>query len=291
MKNIIVACPLFIAPSFSAWSMEATSPSQMDPGGEDYSYSVLDMSLNNHWLASAGPETMTDNTSPSSTTSPTYALPQKPDWAGLRQDTKLFMLYQVATVAIIYTLPESVSKWSQEDKSGNQFKKWEDNINNMQLDNDMWSVNYIGHPYFGATYYVRARHRGFDRPGSFWYAAGMSAMFEYGIEAVFEPASLQDLIFTPVGGAVVGEYLMIGNEKIQNHIAATGEKTFLDSLGLFFTDPLGVINKKMMELYNSETENARLELQPIISPSFLSQSDRPRSHADDVYGIQALLMW
>ena len=276
---------------FSAWSMaSAAAPDQLSLGREGLSHLQLNMSLDNRWLADASSATAPTSTSINAA-SLTFALPEKADWAGLRQDTKLFLLYQVATAAVIYTLPESTSKWSEEDKTGNHFKKWEDNINNMQLDNDMWSVNYIGHPYFGATYYVRARHRGFDRQGSLWYAVGMSAMFEYGIEAVFEPASLQDLIFTPVGGAVVGEYLMIGNEKIQNHIAAKGEKTFLDSLGLFFTDPLGVINKKVMEIYNGETENARLELQPIISPSFLSQSNHPGSHADDVYGIQALLMW
>lgn len=291
MKNFIFACLLLAALPFSAWNMaSAAAADQLNPGSASFNKPRLNMSLDDRWLADAGSATKVNETT-ANVASLSFSLPEEPDWAGLRQDSKLFLLYQLATAAVIYTLPESTSKWSQEDKNGNHFKKWEDNINNTQLDNDMWSVNYIGHPYFGATYYVRARHRGFDRQDSLWYAAGMSALFEYGIEAVFEPPSIQDLIFTPVGGAVVGEYLMIGNEKIQNHIAATGEKTFLDSLGLFFTDPLGMINKKVMDIYSGETENARLELQPIISPSFLSQSDRPRSHADDVYGIQALLMW
>ena len=42
--------------------------------------------------------------------------------------------------------------------------------------------------------------RGYDERTSFWYSAAMSAAFEFGVEALFEEPSLQDIIITPVGG-------------------------------------------------------------------------------------------
>ena len=52
-------------------------------------------------------------------------------------------------------------------------------------DKDPAWINYIGHPYWGATYYIRARERGFGEFGSFIYSAFLSALYEYGIEAFF----------------------------------------------------------------------------------------------------------
>jgi hypothetical protein len=68
-------------------------------------------------------------------------------------------------------------------------------------------VNYIGHPYFGATYYTRARERGFDRIDSFLYSAVASTIYEFGVEAIFERPSYQDLIVTPIGGALLGGFV------------------------------------------------------------------------------------
>lgn len=228
----------------------------------------------------------------------TLSIPDKPDWDGLKQDTELFMLYQIGIVGVIYFLPESTSQWGDEEKSGNPFHKWRDNVSNLRKDKDDWAINYIGHPYFGATYYVRARNRGFDRKGSFWYAVTMSAIYEYGIEAIFEPASIQDLIFTPVGGAIIGEYFMIGRQKIINRITATGKQSTWDTLGLFFTDPIGVINKKVTG-YFSHSSQIQLELQPVLMPTVLANNtstqnnDRYSSPAytSSLYGIQAQLTW
>ena len=254
----------------------------------------LDFSLNTLRLAEA--DAWTDSrpqrTSSAPPTEPNLAIPDKADWAGLGQDTELFLLYQVAIVGVIYFLPESVSQWDEEAKGGNPFKKWDNNVSDLRRDTDKWGINYVMHPYFGGTYYVRARNRGFSRNGSFWYAAGMSTLYEYGIEAVFESPSVQDLIFTPVGGAVVGEYFMIGRQKILNHIAATGEQTAWDSLGLFLTDPIGVINRKVMESFGRQY-GARLELQPILSPAFFNS--RKTAAGDNqhqsTYGLLARLSW
>ncbi len=239
-------------------------------------------------LPSTGRASAPDTSSTAATPALDLTLRQEPDWEGLKVDTQLFLLYQVGIVGIIYLLPESVSQWDEEAKGGNPFKKWNDNVTGLQRDTDKWVINYVMHPYFGATYYVRARNRGFDRRASFWYSVAMSTLYEYGIEAIFEPASVQDMIFTPVGGAVVGEYFMIGREKIRARIARRGHATFWDKTGLFLTDPIGVINEKVMGMLGRQY-NARLELQPVVSPA-LFHDDRAR-HDDAIYGLRAQLTW
>ena len=248
----------------------------------------LDISLNSVGIASASQANNVTDTE--QRPSLNISIPDEPDWEGLKQDTKLFMLYQVAMVGVIYFMPESLSQWDDDAKNGNPLKKWDDNVNDLRRDGDDWGINYIGHPYFGATYYVRARNRGFDRQGSFWYSVAMSTIYEYGIEAVFEPVSVQDLVFTPVGGAVIGEYFMIGRQKIINRVTATGEQSAWDTLGLFLTDPIGVINKKVMKTFGREY-NAKLELQPIISPAFLQRDSENKNKADAIYGVQAQVTW
>ncbi|ALP53539.1 hypothetical protein Tel_10540 [Candidatus Tenderia electrophaga] len=217
---------------------------------------------------------------------PHLEIPAEPDWDGITSDTKLFLLYQVAVVGVLYLMPESVSQWDDEDKSGNIFGKWDNNVNSLRKDSDDWAINFIGHPYFGAVYYVRARHRGFDRQASFWYGLIMSTIYEYGIEALFEPVSIQDMIFTPVGGAVMGEYFMIGHENIKRGIAARGYARTRDKVGLFFTDPLGAINDKVNQWFGTSDEQAaRLELYPMLS----ARDDTLSSL--EVRGVQAFYRW
>lgn len=217
---------------------------------------------------------------------PYLQIPSEPDKSGLIRDSKLFLLYQVAIVGVIYLMPESISKWSEDDKNGNVFDKWEENVNNLRKDKDDWAINFIGHPYFGAVYYVRARHRGYDRESSFWYSAIMSTIYEYGIEAVFEPVSIQDLIFTPIGGAVMGEYFMIARENIKRNIATKSYTSTSDKVKLFFTDPLGSINAKVNRMFgHKENDQARLELMPLIR---IDESDKSSM---ELQGIQAFYRW
>jgi len=75
--------------------------------------------------------------------------------------------------------------------------------------------------------------------GSFGYSALLSALFEFGIEAFFEPPSYQDLIVTPVGGTLIGKYIF---EPIRDNINAKAQRKWYDHAGLILTDPLGAVN-------------------------------------------------
>ena len=161
------------------------------------------------------------------------------DWVGLARDTGLLLTYQIVGVGILYALPESVSNWSDSAKNNIGFERWWHNVQNPTWDKDDWAINYVGHSYFGATYYIRARERGFDRIDAFLYSAFASALYEFGVEAIFERPSYQDLIVTPVGGALLGGFVF---EPIRSWILNKPELRWYDHVGLIATDPIGALN-------------------------------------------------
>jgi hypothetical protein len=160
------------------------------------------------------------------------------DWEGLGRDTAFFVGYEAVVAGILYLLPESVTKWTAEQRK-TSISRWWENVQHPQWDQDHWYVNYFGHPYFGAIAYVRARERRFGAFGGFWYAALLSTLYEFGIEALFERPSYQDMIVTPVGGLLLGALLF---EPIRRHIQDKPQRQWYDHLTLAVTDPLGTTN-------------------------------------------------
>jgi hypothetical protein len=207
-----------------------------------------------------------------------------------------FVGYQLVGVAFLYTLPESVTRWSEEDKESYSFSQWRDNVTHPHWDDDAWWVNYITHPYWGAAYYVRGRERGLDGVGAFWYSALLSGLFELGPEALFEQPSIQDLIVTPVLGSVLGYWFMELRDRIQRR----GEPA--DRLGqtvLVLTDPLGALKGLVDDLFGV---NAQLTFGLAASPELLTGAgvfdDRDRlersraAAAQGVYwGLQLRVAW
>ena len=162
-----------------------------------------------------------------------------PDWIGLARDTGLLLGYQsVATFGIIYALPEDISRWPETTATGFG-ASWVHNVQHPTFDHDAWWINYVMHPYFGAMYYIRARERGFGEFQSFLYSAFASTMYEFGVEAFFEKPSIQDLIVTPVAGALLGGFVL---EPVRRHIRSKPTLDWYDHVGLVLTDPIGALN-------------------------------------------------
>ncbi|MGH7305806.1 MAG: DUF3943 domain-containing protein [Candidatus Rokuibacteriota bacterium] len=160
------------------------------------------------------------------------------DWVGLGRDTVFLLGYQIVFIGIVYLMPESVSRWSEEQKK-TSFERWWDNVQHpVTWDKDNPLGNYVGHPLVGAAYYTRARERGFGEFDSFLYSALASAMFEFGPEAFFEQPSIQDLIVTPVGGALLG----LAFEPVRNWIRSKPEPRWYGHVILIATDPIGALN-------------------------------------------------
>jgi hypothetical protein len=117
-----------------------------------------------------------------------------PDSEGLWRDTRYFLGYQVAAIGILYAMPESVTGWTDEQKHNYSLSVWWDNVTSPSCDSDDFFINYVTHPYWGAAYYMRAHERGYDRKAAFWYSVLLSTTYEFGVEALFEEPSIQDLV-------------------------------------------------------------------------------------------------
>jgi hypothetical protein len=181
----------------------------------------------------------------------------EPDWGGLGRDTAFYLGYQAVGAGILYLLPESVTTWTAEQRKTSMSRWWE-NVQHPHWDQDHWYVNYLGHPYWGAIAYVRARERRFGAFGGFWYAALLSTLYEFGIEALFERPSYQDLLVTPVGGLLLGALLF---EPIRERIQGKSEQQWYDHLTLAVTDPLGTANG-MLERSMGIDATIRVQFRP-----------------------------
>ena len=107
-----------------------------------------------------------------------------------------------ATVLIV--TPKKVTKWSHNW----ELDAWRHIKRSLKLpvwDDDNWKINFIGHPIAGSFYYNSLRSQNAGIFHSFLFATAQSCIWEYFIEATAEKPSTQDLIVTPIVGAILGE--------------------------------------------------------------------------------------
>jgi hypothetical protein len=209
---------------------------------------------------------------------PEDAAPTGPDWGGLARDTAFLIGYQAVAIGILFLLPEDVSHWDGKSHGADQ---WVQNVSHPTFDEDSWWLNYVAHPYVGATYYIRARERGFGPWSSFAYSAFASATYEFGVEAFFEKPSIQDLIITPIGGALLGAFVF---EPFRTWIRAKPELEWYDHVGLFLTDPIGGLNGVVERLFGIKSD-----IHVGLKPPLAAQRDRPVRQAG--VGLELRLAW
>lgn len=192
----------------------------------------------------------------------------------LTRQTRNFFVPAVGMMALLFALPKSFTGWDSFDAQ-NLGEKWKSNVKaGPVMDEDKWVVNYIGHPYAGAAYYVVARHAGFTKTESFVYSAFMSAFFwEYGIESFAEVPSIQDLILTPVLGAFLGEFFVQGAKKIRSQNNEVLGSKVLGATSLFLMDPAGGILEASDRLM-SKTPFSDAEFQVYTKPSTTTRESR-----------------
>lgn len=153
----------------------------------------------------------------------------------------------VGMMGIIWSLPESISKWDKSKGFVALASKYDDNIKKGPVvDKDDWVVNYIGHPVSGAAYYTMVRHQGFSRMESFAFSVAMSTFFwEYGLEAFAEVPSIQDLIITPVIGSLMGEVFYMAQQKIDANGGKILGSRALGTTASVLMNPAGALSKQI----------------------------------------------
>jgi hypothetical protein len=200
-------------------------------------------------------------------------------------------LLAIGSITVLYYSPESASQWKEEDKD----MSWDELSSRYYrktkygpvIDEDETWINYIGHPYWGGIYYTHARTLGYTRTEAFMFSLAVSTIiYEYGFEAFFEEPSLQDLIFTPFWGALVGEIFMFTGSKIKANSNKVLGSRALGTLCLVLMNPLGYTISGLTKLTNNFS-NFGMDLEYIAkrynAPNDQLMSDGPWEY---MYGLK-----
>ncbi len=150
----------------------------------------------------------------------------------------------LSSIAVLALMPESITNWNAaklEEKSLSE--RWKDHVSTAPVwDNDNWFINYVGHPVSGAWYYTMARNDGLSIQEAAVVSVLMSTfVWEYGYEAFAEVPSIQDLIFTPLFGSIIGEGMFVLQGKLDGQNGMILGSKRLGYIGYFLIDPLGNI--------------------------------------------------
>jgi hypothetical protein len=176
------------------------------------------------------------------------------DGERLWSQTKLVAVMGLGVAGVLAVMPESVTGWSDDSSIDELPQRWWDNVRSGPVwDDDDWQLNFIGHPYFGGVYYQVARKSGFSQWDSFVYSALMSAFYwEYGVEAFAEVPSIQDLIVTPIGGWLYGEWAYNTEKAILAQGGTVMNSRILGSISLFLLDPIENIGNGINSVFGKE---------------------------------------
>ena len=136
---------------------------------------------------------------------------------------------EVGLLTITLLMPSSFSGWDFEDgyvKDG--LRHLEEAWTEPPVwDTDHWFHNYVGHPYGGNVYYNTVRAKGATQFQSFVFAGAMSFWWEYVLEGMAERPSIQDLVITPVAGAILGEAVHRTTLSMRRNGTSVFEKAFI----------------------------------------------------------------
>ena len=183
----------------------------------------------------------------------------------LTRNTAALVGTGVATMGLLYLMPSSFTNWEDDGKGPG--KKWWDNVSRGPVwDSDDLFLNYVTHPYSGAIYYMGARSAGVNATYSFLYSFALSTFFwEYGIEAFAERPSIQDLIVTPIAGAVLGEWFYISKRKIvENNYELWGSRA-LGKTAVFVMDPMTEVTHLIWGDDKPVNETFQLSSRPFVT--------------------------
>ncbi len=175
----------------------------------------------------------------------------------------------LAGMGILYTMPESFTNWTDEDrKLTNITSKWRNNVREGPvIDKDNIFLNWIMHPYFGAVYYQSMRGSGYGMGVSFLFSAAASSLYwEYGVEALAEVPSLQDLIITPVVGSLLGEGFHWARKKIKYADDRVLGSLVLGRTSLFLLDPLNEVHDIFLRRKIKRKYDQKAQLSSFIIP-------------------------
>ena len=171
----------------------------------------------------------------------------------LTEDTIYMQVLMLSAVGGLVLMPASFTNWEEDALQGSSLTDgWVDNVTTKPVwDEDDLGTNYLGHPMSGAIYYAMARNDGLNIFESALYTTVMSTfLWEYGYESFAEIPSIQDLVVTPLFGAILGEGMHVLELKLDENKGVIWGSKGLGSVSYYFLDPMGNMATGMSEFFD-----------------------------------------
>jgi len=148
-------------------------------------------------------------------------------------------------ITVLMLSPKEVTGWSP-DWTRDAWRNMKRSLSTLPVwDDDDWQLNYIGHPIAGSYYYNSLRSQNVSIVHSFLFATAQSFIWEYFIEATAEKPSTQDLIVTPIAGAILGE----SAHRLTMNMRRNGFN-FFEKIFVVIFNPMFVINNGFGPRFN-----------------------------------------
>jgi hypothetical protein len=156
---------------------------------------------------------------------------------------------------------------------------WKYNIQKgWEWDTDRFGVNFIGHPYSGTLSFNAGRSNGYNYFQSFAFAFGGSLMWEYFGENT--RPSYNDIIYTPVNGAFLGEILYRLSSNILDDRTRGANRVFRE-IAAGLVDPMREFNRLIQGKAFRTTNKEVYQKEPVN----ISLYAGIRRLNDDPYGV------
>ncbi|GAA4295351.1 DUF3943 domain-containing protein [Nibribacter koreensis] len=158
---------------------------------------------------------------------------------------------------------------------------WKHNLRSEpEWDTDEFGINFIGHPYQGTLYFNAARSQGYNYWQSLPFAVGGSATWEYFGENTLP--SYNDLIYTPINGAALGEILYRLSSNILDD-RTTGRERVIREVAAGVINPIRGLNRLLQGKTSQVTNKEVYEKEP-INITLFAGVHRINTKQDDVFG-------
>ena len=153
-------------------------------------------------------------------------------------------------ITVLMLSPKEVTGWSP-DWTQDAWRNMKRSLSTPPVwDDDDWQLNYIGHPIAGSYYYNSLRSQNASIFHSFLFATAQSFIWEYFIEATAEKPSTQDLIVTPIVGAILGE----STHRLTMNMRRNGFN-FFEKVFVVIFNPMFVLNNGFGPRFNPVRQN------------------------------------
>ncbi|QHL85988.1 DUF3943 domain-containing protein [Nibribacter ruber] len=158
---------------------------------------------------------------------------------------------------------------------------WKRNLTTFpEWDTDEFGINFIGHPYQGTLYFNAARSQGYNYWQSVPFAIGGSLSWEYFGENTLP--SYNDMIYTPINGAALGEILYRLSSNILDD-RTTGRERVIREVAAGVVNPIRGLNRLLQGKTTQVTNKEVYEKEP-VNVTLFAGVHRINDQQDDVFG-------